>query len=541
VPIEPTAQSQLGDFLRLLRRRRWQIVLPAAFVLTLGSAFAVVVPKKYVVETRIEIRETRVEGDYQRRNPGQTSPVKEVQNAEEHVKHYARIVDLVEKQGRLWPDFVDGDPVVRRKIVNGIRRDLTVDVVEKQRNEGSTFVDISYRDVDVERAEVFLTALTERWVKDVHGRDLEEVENEREVLQEERKEAGDAFNEADNRWVTLARRMDVDPLVDPNQSGKSPGGRDPVFELLNQSRNKLEQAEADLAGKRLEIDNLKARIEQEPELVPKQTGLETDTYAKEIAPIEAKILVLRTRQSKLTPVHSLWQQIEDEIALLMDETERLKNELVPNPVREKLVAALEKAEDEKAKLEVEVSYRAERAAFHKREGEKRIEDWAVLLRLWEGRQRAETELTRVSTELANKETDLRVMQEAWVKPYEIVQPALAADAPTEPNGWVIVVFSLFLGLALGLAVALVAEYGRDTYRSLHDLAGVMDVPVLGAIAPIRTRAQVRRARNRRAVVGTASAIILGGVSWVTWVWYAAPDKLPVEVLRAIESFQGLWM
>lgn len=541
MPFEPTAQSQLGDFLRLLRRRRWQIILPAAFVLTLGSAFAVVVPKKYVVETRIEIRETRVEGDYQRRNPGQTGPVKEVQNAEEHVKHYARIVDLVEKQGRLWPDFVDGDPATRRKIVNGIRRDLTVDVLEKQRNEGSTFVDISYRDVDVERAEVFLTALTERWVKDVHGRDLEEVENEREVLQEELKEARDAFNEAHSRWVTLARRMDVDPAQDPNQSGKAPGARDPVFELLNQSRNKLEQAEADLAGKRLEIDNLQARIDQEPELVPKDVGLGTETYAKEIAPIEAKILVLKTRQSKLTPAHSLWQQIEDEIALHMDEIERLKNELVPNPVREKLVELLEKAQDEKAQLEVEVSYRAERAAFHKREGEKRIEDWAFLLELWEERQRTEAAYTLATTQLDSKKTDLRVMQEAWVKPYEIVQPALAADAPTEPNGWVIVVFSLFLGLALGLAVALVAEYGRDTYRSLHDLAGVMDVPVLGAIAPILTREQVRRARNRRAVVGTASAIILGGVSWVTWVWYAAPDKLPVEVLRAIESFQGLWM
>jgi hypothetical protein len=42
-------------------------------------------------------------------------------------------------------------------------------------------------------------------------------------------------------------------------------------------------------------------------------------------------------------------------------------------------------------------------------------------------------------------------------------------------------------------------------------------------------------------VGASSAVILGGVSWLTWVWHAAPDKLPVEVLKAIEGFQRMLM
>ena len=55
-----TANNQLQDFLHVLRKRRWQILLPAVFVTTLGGAFAVIIPKKYKLTTRIEISEQRL-------------------------------------------------------------------------------------------------------------------------------------------------------------------------------------------------------------------------------------------------------------------------------------------------------------------------------------------------------------------------------------------------------------------------------------------------------------------------------------------------
>src|SRR6185503_20013913 len=47
--------NQLIDLLRALRRRRYQVIVPTLLVATLGIAFAVIVPKRYRVSTRIEI------------------------------------------------------------------------------------------------------------------------------------------------------------------------------------------------------------------------------------------------------------------------------------------------------------------------------------------------------------------------------------------------------------------------------------------------------------------------------------------------------
>ena len=50
------AQTQLQDFLGILKRRKWQIVLPGAILVSFGIAFAVIVPKKFVARTQVELR-----------------------------------------------------------------------------------------------------------------------------------------------------------------------------------------------------------------------------------------------------------------------------------------------------------------------------------------------------------------------------------------------------------------------------------------------------------------------------------------------------
>ena len=54
--VQIETRGQLQDFLDVLRRRKWQVLLPALFVAALGAAFAVIVPKKYVVTTQVELR-----------------------------------------------------------------------------------------------------------------------------------------------------------------------------------------------------------------------------------------------------------------------------------------------------------------------------------------------------------------------------------------------------------------------------------------------------------------------------------------------------
>ncbi|MBJ22806.1 MAG: hypothetical protein CL933_25630, partial [Deltaproteobacteria bacterium] len=55
--IQIEAPGQLQEFLQVLKKRRWQALLPFGFILTLGVCFAIVVPRKYKVTTQVELRE----------------------------------------------------------------------------------------------------------------------------------------------------------------------------------------------------------------------------------------------------------------------------------------------------------------------------------------------------------------------------------------------------------------------------------------------------------------------------------------------------
>ena len=60
--VQVDSPGQIQDFLEILKKRKWQVLLPIAYTLTLGAAFAVLVPKKYECTTEVELRTLYLEG-----------------------------------------------------------------------------------------------------------------------------------------------------------------------------------------------------------------------------------------------------------------------------------------------------------------------------------------------------------------------------------------------------------------------------------------------------------------------------------------------
>jgi hypothetical protein len=98
---------------------------------------------------------------------------------------------------------------------------------------------------------------------------------------------------------------------------------------------------------------------------------------------------------------------------------------------------------------------------------------------------------------------------------------------------------IFLGLALGMGLAILSEYARSSYRTVADLATVMSVPVLGAIETIVTRKERRSLQLSRAMGGLSTALIVGSLGWVTYLWHSAPERLPLEVQDTIERLRSV--
>src|SRR5262245_14214733 len=141
--------NQLLDFLRALRRRRYQVVVPALLVATLGIALAVIYPKRYKVSMRIDIGDrTRVETDPRLRNPQEVAVRREAPSAFEHIANFTRVKDFVQSNLSLWPEYAQTQTDVERylfiqqRIVKNLSASTTV---KDQKGGGTIFIDVSYK------------------------------------------------------------------------------------------------------------------------------------------------------------------------------------------------------------------------------------------------------------------------------------------------------------------------------------------------------------------------------------------------------------
>lgn len=119
---------------------------------------------------------------------------------------------------------------------------------------------------------------------------------------------------------------------------------------------------------------------------------------------------------------------------------------------------------------------------------------SVLMREVEHAQRAyEIALqrqTQASLESRSTQTEVAVLNPA-IPPAEAASPKIRLNA----------LIALFLGAMLGIAVAFLLEMVDRRVRSAEDLAGMLDLPVLGEIAP-RRRARLALFRRRPTVAGS---------------------------------------
>ena len=138
-----------------------------------------------------------------------------------------------------------------------------------------------------------------------------------------------------------------------------------------------------------------------------------------------------------------------------------------------------------------------------------------------------------------KALQARALSSRLNDPFSVLQEVVEPRNPTEPNPWLIVAFSLVAGLGLGLALALSAEYGRNCFRSVHDIGRVMVAPVLGTIGAILTSRQRRLRSLQRALVATLSATVVCAVAFVTWAWARNPELLSAQLRARIEQVREL--
>jgi len=540
MPIESESQGQIQEFVEILKRRRFQILIPSLLVFTLGCAVAVLYPRKFEVSTTIEIKPMRIEDNVV--GSHEAAAQAEIVNAAHHIKHYQRIRAVLEEEPSLmWAGLVDD--AARTTYIHAVRDGLNVNVMEKPKSQGSDFVDIEFADVEGVWAARFLNRLAGEWVVQVIERDRTILEQEKEVFQNAKEDAWTRYRED---WLELTQLIQENAL----QTSEFEGGtylrdNDPFLERLEED----EEARRDLGVELAELLAQQEQVEElynlEPNRVPFSYEASGVNLAAQLAKLELEIQSMRTEQERLRPANSRWQLLEEEIqrrydsmaqAQALEQGDTVATEYVENVDKRNYKLEVDRFDLRITQLGAHIEALNEDIAERRALYQERLDKISRASMLRETAADWLDEFNKSSDAYHSKVRALQVL-EAGGDAYEIVEAAVAPISASKPNPALIVVFGLVLGLALGLGGAVLTEYTRSGYRGVGDVARVMTVPVLGAVGTIWTRAEVRRRRLRRVLVGVSSAILIGGVAVLTYGYHLRAPWLSPDLVNTLDDFR----
>lgn len=531
--VQVETRGQLQEFLGLLARRKWQVLLPLFVVLSLGIFFAVVVPKKYVVKTQVELRPVGIS----------VSP-KEAANAQFQIKSRERIKKVTQElQNR---EYLGLTPTQQDDWLDDAQKAIKVTTVQGA-SQATSFVNLEYADVNVEWAVDFLRALRNDWTTDVIERDRRKVEDEAKRFNETRRKIEQRYRRDEQELTDLLTANQLSATQSVLDSGAA-RTEDPVFDRLRDNEAELVKVQATIQEAKVLQEELTTRLANMPaRLNLEETVVGGFSNEEELAKLELRILEAKEAQKNIRPNHSRYRKSQDEIRALESQRDQLtrmvsKGELQqrsrPNPDIETTRTRLEQLA-----MNLRVSGEREKRLLKMIEDDQRIvADLQPVHR--EVRERKE----KIAREAANlaaaeasyqaKSREFELMSSPLANPFEITQEVSQPSKPTEPNPWLIVSFALVAGVAIGLGTAMIAEYSKNCFRTVADIGRVMAIPVLGSVDVIATRRELRVRAVRRFAVAVVSVAVVASVLFVTWAWANDAKYLSQDVRDAIEGLRA---
>lgn len=524
-------QGQVQEFLQVLVRRKWQIILPVVVFASIGAFFAVVVPKKFVTTTQVELRPVGV---------AQSS--KEPGNAPFQIKAMERVKNVVVKLQN--SEYLALQPEGQRRFLEEVQDDIKV-LTSSPTPQGTTFVNIEYSDVRREWAAEFLKGLRDDWIEDVVERDRRRGTFALAGLREERVLLEGQLRTQEQALTELRRGHGLS-ATQPAGGGSRERAEDPVYARLKANETQRDALVRELAAADVEIDQLQAALQALPPTIASTEVLPGESNAAQLGELDAQIAAAQQKLKGIKPSHSQYAKTQADIRALEERRtqalrETTKDQVVsgskPNPEVEPARKAVEARQRQRAvaaatlqSLEADIGrdrLAAEELQDVYREERERTSEI----------DRLKEKLLVVDKKLLEKTQEVDTLLSPLSNPFSITAEVYTPLRPTEPNPWLILSFGLVFGLALGLGSALLGEYSRSCFRGVADISRVMVVPVLGAVDRISTRGEARADFVRRALVGASSIAIAGSVAFVTWAWAFDAQLLAPRLRTAIEALR----
>jgi len=540
--IQVESPAQLSEISAVFQRRRWWLYVPILFALGIGAILTQLLPKKYEVEAQLKLLEVQYDDDDFFRTKGTEGALdRNLATAEQQIKEHSRIHRLIDQLG--WVDYLGLDALEKQTYVKMVQENLTVEVLAKSKDSGSTFVNLAYRDVDPNRAELFLRMLIVMWVDETFDLDRSQIQKKLEAQRA-------LVTTLDQQLEQL--RIDRRDLISRN---------DLPFDTTKGQRDsrsgdhiyvRYQAADTELAGLRItrrEVEDRLAAIDAElgtlQAFVRLSEVLEgTDNDDGLLSVLQLQLGALETDLANLRQKHPQYpakvlerDKLRELIAARTGGKAASTSEtVVPNEARAEVLARRDAIERELAQLDVRIAGLQEQ----------RDAD----LRLHNVRLQANQQIDKIERDIADKErqraenlakqssfeSDLESLVRLGSS-YEITREPLAPTVAVEPNVYIVMIGAVVFGALVGLLFVLSREYLVTGFRIPSDVGSDIAVPILGIVGEVTNARQRIVRRIAAGATGVATVLFVALVVFFIYAWEQRPDLLGSELVERIEQLQ----
>jgi capsular polysaccharide biosynthesis protein len=545
VAIEVEGTSQVEEFLGILRRRAWWIVIPTIVLGAIGIAVAVIVPKKFVASAQVLVRD--VTGLVKESNAGAVSRM-EGYVAPHVIRSRERVAQALHELG--WPEYIEMSEEEKSEYRAAIIDDLVIQLVSVQNNTGAQIVVARFSHTNPGRAHDFLSKIIVSWRTEVEGRFKASERTRLETLESTENDLTTELTRVSQELEMKRRANKIRPqIVVPGRPNSSLLGST-EFDLLDQVNEAIAADDEALAKLAARIENWRKQFDAAPRTIARvQSNSATEGIAEDIARkvSEKEELEFAIETNGWTVNSSKYKTAQREIAAIVEALEKLRGvgatgtptvevEEV-NPARVELARQMDEARAEVAMLEAQ-------RARNVLKREQLTETTNVLYKEHEAIDLLQAQfdnlkkyLEEVGTQRALQESQVATIESDAGKFFEDLETPRVPLRPTTPNPYLIAAFFLIVGVSLGFGVAILSELSRTTFRNARDLSRIMVVPVLGTVNQIVTRRERSRHFFTHVTLATVTLAVVSVVGYVTWAWVYDPDALSEPVLSAIHGLR----
>lgn len=499
------------DYLKILKRRRWALVVPFLLIVIISGLVALLLPPVYKSTSTILIEQREIPHEFVTSSMT-TFAEQRIQSINQRILTSAQLLELI-NQFDLYPELKGKktiDEIIAQMREDIILQPVNVEIADRKSGRAATATiafTISYEGKSPQKVQQVASTISTLFLKEDLKVRKEQATSTSEFLKTEKERVQDKVTEYE-KAIAEFKEKNVDALPELFQVNmQTLGNIERNIEQAKENLRALKEKEGELED---QLANTPADIES---TLPQNQAKDDDD--RRLEALKMELINLKTKFSELYPDVKKTKQEIEELTAKIEQKKKDKaargEESAKNPAYVALSSRLNGIKSDIKSVNNNI-----------RDLEKEAAGYKTKLAATPGVEEKYNALITERNTLKLKLSDLQAkMLEAQVNEeleskqkgerFTLVEAARLPEIPDRPNRLAIILIGIVLGIGVGVGFASIVEFTDTSFRDGETLTRMTGFPVLTEVANIITQEDRIKRRNKRLLI-TVSLIVLAVVA-----------------------------